>query len=261
MNWGGGTLDVLSYYRKLILGIIIFYGSLFFPSHLYAQVGINTTTPQETLHLSSSTGTLRVESLNAVNNLHNGGDVNGDGNLSNDTFPLYVDDKGDFTLQLDVLENTGSTDALDDTILSTNTVTLGTSNTNGFSDTQIKTYTIVLDRPTLLEVKYNISHHIYLDNLLTPISDGLARKVENYISVSPDPDPTDGISNRGYCPSARSYTSASANSVTGPFYNGHTTYIKFEPSPGVPTAYTITIMGSVSSNIRGGFTGTISQAA
>ncbi|MDX1463361.1 MAG: hypothetical protein R3359_09905 [Marinirhabdus sp.] len=217
-----------------------------------AQVGINTSSPQEQFHIAGENGTLRVESLNATNNLNNGG---GSG-----TYPLYVDENGDFTLVLEVLENTGATDAFDDTTLATNMVSLGTSDADGKAITTIKSYTFTLDQPMLLQVKYNISHHIYADASHSVIADGLARRVENYITVSPDPDPNDNLSNRNYGPSGRSYTSASSNSVTGPFYNGTTVYIKFEPTPGVPTDYTLDIMGLVSSNIRGSNSGLLSRA-
>lgn len=229
--------------------ILFFWGQC-----LFGQVGINTSNPQEALHIASTTGTLRVESLNSVNNSFNGGGGN--------TYPLYVDENGDFTLELSVLQNTGSTDALDDTILLTNMISLGNNDTDGKEITTIKSYLFTLDQPMLLQVKYNISHYIYAENIqYNPLSDGFARRVENYITVSPDPDPNDGIPNRKYGPSGRSYTSASTNSVTGPYYNGTTVYIKFEPTPGVPTQYTLEIKGLLSSNTRGSNSGNLSEAA
>jgi hypothetical protein len=225
----------------------------FFIASVNAQVGINTVNPMEALHIAGAQGTIRVESLNNLNNPHNGGAPN--------TYPLYVDGNGDFTLELHVLENSGGTDAFDDTTLTTNMVAIGNNDMDGKETTIIKSFTFTLDQPTLLQVKYNISHHIYYDNTYTPLSDGLARRVTNYIKVTPDPDPNDNIADRAYGPSGKSYTSASLNSVTGPYFNGNTVYIKFEPSIGVPTEYVLDIMGMISSNIRGSNSGNISQAA
>lgn len=217
-------------------------------SSAIGQVGINTTNPQEKLHLAGSTGAMRVESLSHANNPYNGGDTDNDGDMSNNTYPLYVDSNGDFTLQLQTYLNSGATDALNDIELPTNSVTVTDNTYRGSEETVIKYYTFTLDRPTLLEVKFNISHHIYKNNSYTPIHDTLARKVVNWIEVSPDPDPNDGVSDRTYGISARTYTSGSTNSVTGPFYIGHTAYIKFEPT--VSTEYTLKVMGMASSFFR-----------
>lgn len=215
----------------------------------WAQVGINTTDPQEKLHIAGTTGSLRVESLNASNNEFNGGGTA--------TYPLYVDENGDFTLELNVLLNSEASDALDDTALPNSAVELLGTDSDGFETTIIKSYTITLNRPTLLEAKYAISHKIYENDSYDIIDDLLARRVTNYICVSPDPDASDGISNRKYGPSTKSYTSGSTNSVTGPFFNGHTVYIRFEQAG----TYTINIMGEVSSNTKwSGASGTQSRA-
>jgi len=217
---------------------------------LFGQVGINTTNPQEKLHLAGSSGTIRVESLNAINNDYNGGEIVNTPTDYIDTYPLYVDQNGDFTLELKTYINTEATDALDDTTLPTNSVTVTSSTHKGTVNTEIKTYTITLSRPAFLEAKFNISHDIYKNNTYEIISDALARSVSNWIEVSPDPDPSDGVSDRKYGHCSRTYTSGSLNSITGPFYNGHTTYIKFEPVG--TTVYTIKLMGEASSWAKGG---------
>lgn len=75
---------------------------LFFSTLLSAQVGINTTNPQELLHVAGSTKNVRVEGLNYPNNSNNLGPesssrvyVNGVGNLvlggMSDSAPIFID--------------------------------------------------------------------------------------------------------------------------------------------------------------------------
>ncbi len=242
--WGSFSLNGFSY-----LGISSMFFFLLFPYAGSSQVGINTSDPQEKLHIAGTTGTLRVESLNAANNPFNSGDTDGNGNMDDNTVPLYVDEHGDFKLQLEVLENSGAEDYLIPYV--NQTLTLSTNNTSGCIDKLIETYVFPpISRPTLLQVKYNISHKIYLDNQNNSLADGLARRVDNFIRITPDPDPTDGITDREYGPSSRTYTSASANSVQGPFFNGHTTYVRLIPAPNTTENYTLELWGRVCSDLN-----------
>ncbi|MGX7667765.1 hypothetical protein [Flavobacterium pedocola] len=60
------------------------------PTSLLAQIGINTNTPQESVHVAGATSTIRVEGLNAVNNTANLGAGN--------STRVYVDADGDLVL-------------------------------------------------------------------------------------------------------------------------------------------------------------------
>lgn len=46
---------------------------LIFSVSIYSQVGIGTTTPQETLHVAGETSTIRIEGLDSTNNINNNG--------------------------------------------------------------------------------------------------------------------------------------------------------------------------------------------
>ena len=218
-----------------------YYFFLFTTTIAFSQqgVGIGTTNPQQKLHIASPTGSLRVESLNGVNNTFNGGDVNGDLDLTNDTFPLYVDDKGDFTLELVPLYNSEDSDALDNTVLPGSSVTLLTTDADGKEETQITSYTISINRPTILEVKYNLSFDVYENSAKTIITERVARRVSTYFKVS-------GLTRR-YGPASKCYYSGSANSVPGSMFNASTCYIIL-PAAG---AYTVSFFGEVSSNTKG----------
>ncbi len=221
--------------------VILFLSAPF----IYGQVGINTDNPQQTLHLAGATGTIRVESLNHTNNIFNGGDIDNDGNLSNNTYPLYVDEKGDFTLELKTLINSEDLDAFDDTSLPTSSVYLSPNNLIGKDSTVIKTYTIKVSRASIIEIKYNISFDIYKNNTMVTLNDQLARRVTNYITLTPE-----GViannSTRHFGAASKAYSSGSLESVTGTFYNGATTYISI-PSGGY---WDISFWGVVSSNTR-----------
>lgn len=247
MNWGIHIWGIFNR-GQLCLPVLLVLFVMTTSSYVTGQVGINTTNPQEKLHIAGTTGTMRVESLNAANNPYNGGDTDNDGNMDNNTVPLYVDENGDFTLELDVLENSGSEDYITPAL--NNAFTLNASNSTGCEHRLITAYNFPpISRPTLLQVKYNVSHTIK-SNGQTSLSDGLARRVDNYIRITPDPDPTDGVSDREYGPSSRAYTSASLNSIQGPFFNGHTTYIKLIPPTNTTVNYTLLLYGRVCSNLN-----------
>lgn len=229
----------------------IFYLSLFFTSIVYSQqgVGIGTNNPQQKLHIASPIGTLRVESLNHINSTYNGGDIDGDLDLTNDTFPLYVNGNGEFTLQFVPLYNSEDSDALDHSILPQSEVTLSATDADGIQTEKLFTYSVAVNRDAILEVKYNLSFDIYEDASGTKITDYLARRITTYFQV-------DGVSARKYGPAAKCFTNQSANGVTGRLYNVCTAYI-FLPSAG---SYDVSFYGEVSSGVKAGGPGTNSKA-
>lgn len=221
------------------------------PIFCFAQqgVGIGTTNPQQQLHLASATGTIRVESLDGINSTYNGGDVNGDSDLTNDTFPLYVDGNGVFTLELVPLYNSEHSDALDHATLPSSEVTLSATDADGVEVAQLFTYSVGVNRAAILEVKYNLSFEVYEDAANTKITDYFARRISTYFQV-------DGVSTRKYGPASKCYTNQSANGVVGTLYNMCTAYI-FLPAAGT---YNVSFYGEVSSGTKGGGGGTTSKA-
>ena len=214
---------------------------------MYAQVGVGTSTPQEALHIASPTGTMRIESLNETNSEYNGGDVDGDGDLTDDTFPLYVDENGDFTLELVPLYNSEDSDPLDHTGLPNSSVSLLATDADGVVNTEITSYTITVNRQAILEVKYNISFEVYENALENVITDNLARKVTTYFQVT-------GFTRR-WGPTSKCYSSGTSTSVTSTMYNACTAYIDL-PAAGT---YTISFYGEVDSGTKGGGGGTTSK--
>ena len=210
-------------------------------------IGIDTSLPQQALHIGSTNGSIMIEGLNHVNNSFNGGDANSDFDLSNDLYPLYVDNNGQLTLDEKVYNISEEFDELDDSAITTNSVLLNSSDSDGLETTQITTYSITVSRETIIEVKYNISFDIYYDNSYTIISDNLARRVFTYITVTGD--------TQEYGRSSRAYTSDSTSSTGSGLYTNGSTYIIL-PNPGT---YDIILNGGVSSEIKGGGGGSTSQ--
>ncbi len=226
---------------------LLFFHSIVLGVHAQ-NVGINTSNPQQTLHVAGATASIRVDGLNATNNTYNGGDLEPDGDLTNNTFPLYIDDNGNFTLELKTIYGSEEVDAFDDTSLPTSTATLLATSATGQITTDVFTYTITVPRASILEVKYGMSYDIYLDNSFTIITDNLARRVQTHVVVTGD--------TREYGSVAKSYSSGTSNSVAGPYYNSGTTYISL-PAAGT---YDVTIQGRVSSNTKASGGGTTSKA-
>jgi hypothetical protein len=213
---------------------------LLFTANVFGQgVGINTTDPQQALHMAGPTGTLRVESLNSTNNIYNGGDANADGDPTNDTYPLYVDENGEFTLENKTLLNTEDLDALNDLMLPTSTVTLLGSDTDGEASTTIITYPITVTRASILEVRYSLSYDVYLNSDKDPCADNFTRRISSHFSVN--------SGTRKYGSVSTAYVNGSSDGVSGPFYNVFTTYLTLP----VGTS-DISLIGTVSSDIKSG---------
>ncbi|MBE9489763.1 MAG: hypothetical protein IMY67_05670 [Bacteroidetes bacterium] len=235
------------------IGFIIFL--LLFQNN-FAQVGIGTTDPQQKLHIASPTGTLRVESLDKNFNVYNGGDINNDGDFTNDLYPLYVDGYGDFTLFFKPLLNSEDLDAFNDSELPNSSVSLFSNDDDGIATTIITTYTITVRRESVLELKYNMSYEVYLeDSSPNPIilSDRLARRIETYITADDVADPVGNPFEdlRKYGPASKCYSSGSLNSAPGTFYNSCTTYITLRSDTNTyPATFTIRFNGAVSSDIK-----------
>lgn len=189
----------------------------FFCLPFYGQtgVGVNQTNPQQALHLGSPTGTVRVDGLNSTNNSYNGG--------AGKTYPLYVDSNGDMTLQLATFQNSDGTDALtSSTPLITTNLTMLAGVGSSTQNIVILPYTITVNRPATLEIKYNISFNVYSNPALVKIKDLKARRISTFYTV-------DGAARR-YGQASKCYYNNNQdillpNAAEGTMYNSSTTYI------------------------------------
>lgn len=211
--------------------VFIYLFSVLFCFAQTQGVGINETIPEQTLHLGSSTGTIRVDGLNSLNNIYNGGGT--------ETYPLYVDNLGNLTLEFKPLYNSDGSDALDHASLPGSVVTLLTNDADGVQTGELFNFTIAVNRAAILEVKYNVSFEVFQDPLESVLTDRFARRINTYFQV-------DGIG-RQYGHSSKCYAAGTNDSETGPFFNCCTAYISL-PSAG---SFNIRFYGEVSSGLTG----------
>lgn len=148
-----------------------------------AQVGVNTTNPQEELHIAGANSTIRVEGLNATNNPLNLGEA--------ENTRVYVNSSGDLVLNtiptnIEVLFNPANylADPLDTGGADTNQVNQ-TGVGSGYSEAGwprqigpgLSTFT--LTKPAIVEINYAISYEIYKSGI--PIDDYHARTAQFYV--------------------------------------------------------------------------------
>jgi len=201
--------------------LILFFGFLYSQAQ---NVGINTTTPQQALHLGSNTGTIRVDGLNSTNNDFNGG-------VAGQTYPLYVDSNGDMTLKVSAYQNSDGSDAYTTAGVNGTVAITGAQANDGYETVEITSYTFTLARNTTLEVKYSLSIEVFQDNLLTIIKDPYARNITNFFTLD---TPVLAPATRRYAPSSKCYfnrndtgtnPAAAPDAATGYIYNSGTTYM------------------------------------
>lgn len=225
--------------RKILL--LLTCSATFLSFSQTSGVGINEDTPEQALHLGSSTGTIRVDGLNATNNNYNGGELD-------KTYPLYVDNNGDMTLQTTAYNNSDGNDAFlsTDPINSEVSITLAQAN-DGYEVIEITSYDFTVDRNTILEIKYSLSIEVFQDLLLNIIRDPYARNISNFFTLdTPVLTPT----TRRYAAHSKCYfnynyengAASLPNASTGYIYNSGTTYVTLTPG-----THTLRFYGSVCS--------------
>jgi hypothetical protein len=154
------------------------------------QVGVNTTNPQQTLHIAGSLENIRVEGLNYLNNPNNLGMgnttrvfVNSQGNLvlgSIDDIPPLLIDSGNYLEDQETPENMVVQ------------VGHGTGYTPTASPIDWANYVFTLTATAMVEVSYSISWNIYnqIDDKRKRIDDNRARVVHTGMYFMKIFDPT-----------------------------------------------------------------------
>ena len=201
--------------------VILFFAFL---SAQAQNVGVNTTNPQQTLHLGSNTGTIRVDGLNSTNNDFNGG-------VAGQSYPVYVDCNGDLTLKVSAFQNSDGSDAYTTAGVNGTVAITALQANDGYETVEITSYTFTVARNTTLEIKYSLSIEVFQDNLLTIIKDPYARNITNFFTLD---TPVLAPTTRRYAPSSKCYFNrndagtaplALPDAATGYIYNSGTSYV------------------------------------
>lgn len=130
------------YHTNNHLTVVVFFAFIFVAN---AQVGIGNTNPQQELHISGSSSTIRIDGLNSANSVFNNGI---------DASVVMIDTNGDLILQdrvddfpLDASDTTGATTFMA-TPIAVDSPTGGITTAIGY------TATFTLTRETLMEVVF-----------------------------------------------------------------------------------------------------------
>lgn len=216
-------------YQPIIFCVFIYTCS----SAQVSGVGINEITPQQTLHLGLPNGTIRVEGLDEINNEYNLGPTY--------TYPLFVDYQGDMTLYNETLYNNNGNDALNDVNIIDANAIIQNGDEDGVSSILIHSFTVTVNRPSLLLIKYNLSFEVFRNVEEQQLNDKKARRINTYFKLNG--------ATRKYCHVSKCYTGGNVEfNVTGMFYNMSSSYMI------IPTAgtHTIEVFGEISSGLDAG---------
>ena len=111
-------------------------------TNVIGQVGINTTDPQEALHIAGSDSNIRVEGLNSSNNAKNLGGVN--------NYNLMVDTNGDLSLGL-------QSGLLSSESKLPSTVTVQSTASAGLNSDELYQENFTLSQRALVVISYNVA--------------------------------------------------------------------------------------------------------
>lgn len=183
---------------------------------VFSQVGINTTSPQQMLHVAGANETIRIDGLNSVNNVSNNGF----------STPVSVNTNGDFILSPTTKFTLDESDfIITPTFISSSTGAIASNNALG-------TTTINLSKPSLVCLNYNITLSNISTSLGGNITDGSPRIFFAYISVN----------GNNYAIRSASYSNSATTGTipSGFFYLGGTHYMNLSAG-----THTINLGGGV----------------
>lgn len=213
---------------------------LFFIQMSYAQVGIGTTDPQADLHISGDDSTIRIDGLNATNNINNDG-------ASLKT--VYVDNNGELTLT-----NRPSTELLLnlDAVLGSVRHTIDTGSLGESNQRELyATPSFTLTRNAMVTITYGLGVYIedYQQGLGSYVSDGKPKLYRTFFQLG-DGSTASGTS---YAKVANTYintvdvASVSELILTGFMYVNATEHIYLTPG-----TYSVHLFGRVVGAIPAG---------
>ena len=191
-------------------------------TNVFGQVGINTTNPQEALHIAGSDSNIRVEGLNNSNNANNLGGVN--------NYNLMVDTNGDLSLGLQ------SGLLLSETKLASPVAVQSTA-TAGLNAAELYQENFTLAQRALVVITYNIAIEFMSYDGLTKLKDGRAKIAHNYFYIG---DGTTADTSKAYGMASNVYSNYIDDGAINSVYNSHSEIISLDPG-----TYSIHMQGAV----------------
>ncbi len=169
-----------------------------------AQVGIGTTNPQQELHISGNSSTIRIDGLNSSNNPSNIGDG---------LYPVKVNSSGDLSLG-------SSPEALVSITNSMTEVNLQTTATAGLSSIELYARSFTLTQRSLVMISYTVAIEVKSFDDTGYVDDGRAKILHNYYYLG---DGTNPISTTAYGLTSSVYTNSNCeNTASGYMLNSNT---------------------------------------
>jgi hypothetical protein len=191
-------------------------------TNVFGQVGINTTDPQEALHIAGSDSNIRVEGLNNANNANNLGGVN--------NYNLMVDTNGDLSLGL-------QSGLLRSVTKLPSPVAVQSTATAGLNSAELYQENFTLSQRALVVITYNVAIEFKSYDGTTKLKDGRAKIAHNYFYIG---NGTTADTSKAYGMASNVYSNYIDDAAINSVYNSHSEIISLEPG-----TYSIHMQGAV----------------
>ncbi|RMB60570.1 hypothetical protein EAX61_07040 [Dokdonia sinensis] len=224
-------------------------------SYCNAQVGVNTTDPQNTIHIAGATSGVRVDGLNSTNNARN---------LGTRSAPVHVDTNGDFIIptapadgelirpEFDLINNAAP-------------VQVRTSATGGQVINVIGNTFFTLEQDAIVMVNYSLSFDCKDYTNTSNISDPSPKLVQNFLTLySFINDPVSGTVyttlGGGLGVSGQTYTNATGDieAVGGYLYNNGS-FTRILPAGNYYIEFNALVYSSINTDTKEAFTAVFGQ--
>jgi len=187
----------------------------------WAQVGIGTTDPQETLHVAGTNANIRIDGLNSVNNSMNLGGSN--------MYNVVVDADGDLSLS----SVSGELSSEDSMIAP---VVVQTTANSGMNSTELYSKSFTLTQKALVVITYYVSMD-FEDTAGATIVDGRAKIAHNYWYLG---DGTTPNTTKSYGMTSSVYFNSDTLTASGYVYNSRSVTIPLDAG-----TYSVHLNGAV----------------
>ncbi|PKP25593.1 MAG: hypothetical protein CVU03_06960 [Bacteroidetes bacterium HGW-Bacteroidetes-2] len=146
--------------------------NMFFVNAGTNRIGIKTNSPETTLHIAGNNNTIRIDELNTTHNALN---------IVADPVPVYVNNSGDLVLQPSLIQNFMPINVLD---FIPNPGISATSATGAGIVTNLYTTSVTLSQESLVQVNYQMSVQITMNDGTSPVVDGASRLYRSWVEVN-----------------------------------------------------------------------------